>query len=688
VASPPEAPLDAADVLRQLKRPRRAVVTAGMPYANGPLHVGHLAGAQLPPDIYARWLGLLIGRENVLFVCGTDDHGTTSELSALKAGKPIREFISAIHDEQRRTLARYDIGLDVYSGTSRPECFPIHREVAQDFLRRMYANGLLEKRTTRQWFDPKIGRFLPDRFVRGRCPNPKCDNDDAYSDECERCGHQHEPEQLINPRSAISDATPEMRETAHLWLDMSKVSETLRIWIQSKQGSWRSSMLRDVLDRVLPCLRLIGAVEPAYKEIKASLPKHKSRYAQGRQVVLQFGSLPELETARAQLSQHGIESELADEWSKRAITRDVAWGIPVPPELDPDLVGKTLYVWPDSLIAPISFSQVALQGRGRPRSDYAEFWRDPEARIYQFLGQDNVFFYVLMQGAMWLGTQADPHRLPLPGDLQLTDVFGCFHLLMEGEKMSKSLGNVYSGDQLLDEKGYTADQIRYYLALLGLPEKPSSFDFAKLDERNQFLAGPMNAAFERPISAAHSKFEGRVPDGQLSEKVVQQTTRIVQRYVRSMDRADYPALLYEIENYARIINSLFTQFKPHDDRFPEPERRDALFCCFYVLKTLMIMLYPFVPSTMDRLRQSLRLPESVFRIDELGTPIPAGHELGQKLAYFPVVAVPDKSTAEGAVTAGPVTAGPATAGPVTAGPATAESAGGEAASGGTSNSNP
>jgi methionyl-tRNA synthetase len=161
----------------------------------------------------------------------------------------------------------------------------------------------------------------------------------------------------------------------------------------------------------------------------------------------------------------------------------------------------------------------------------------------------------------------------------------------------------------------------------------------------------MNAAFERPISAAHSKFAGRVPDGQLNEKVAQQTMRIVQRYVRSMDRADYPALLYEIENYARIINSLFTQFKPHDDRFPEPQRRDALFSCFYVLKTLMIMLYPFVPGTMDRLRQSLRLPESVFRIDELGTPLPAGHEIGQKQPYFPAVVVPDKSAAGGSVDA-------------------------------------
>jgi len=181
-------------------------------------------------------------------------------------------------------------------------------------------------------------------------------------------------------------------------------------------------------------------------------------------------------------------------------------------------------------------------------------------------------------------------------------------------------------------------ELWFALNALGVSVVPINPDL-RLSELEYIIAhSEMNAAFERPISAAHSKFGGRVPDGKLNEKVAQQTTRIVQRYVRSMDRADYPALLYEIENYARSINSLFTQFKPHDDRFPEAERKDALFSCFYVLKTLLIMLYPFVPSTMDRLRQSLRLPESVFRIDELGTPIPAGHELGQKLPYFPSAA--------------------------------------------------
>ena len=630
----PGAPPDVPTVLSRLDFPRRAVVTAGMPYANGPLHLGHLAGAHLPADIYARYLGLAIGRENVLFVCGTDEHGSTSELSALRANTSIREFVDAIHDRQKLTLDRFHIGLDAYSGTSRPDAFPIHRDLSLDILRKLHGNGLLEKRTSRQWFDPEVKRFLPDRFVVGRCPNPKCDNESAYSDECDRCGSQYEPTELLSPRSTVSDATPEMRDTVHWYLDMAAVSETLRVWIQSKQKTWRPAVLSDVLDKVLPAIRIEKDQEDAYKALKSTLPKHRSKYAAGKQVVLQFESRPDLEIGRAELTAQGIPSVLADEWGHRAITRDIAWGIPVG-ELDAELAGKTLYVWPDSLIAPIAFTEIALAQRGEDPARYAEFWRDPASRIYQFLGQDNVFFYVLMQGALWLGSQADPHRLPIAGELQLTEVFGCFHLLVGGEKMSKSRGNFFTGDQLLDEKGYSVDQIRYYLALLSLAEKPSDFDFAKLDDRNKFLAGPMNAAFERPISAAHSKFGGKVPEGVLIEKVVSDTVRIVQRFVKCMERADYPNLLFEIENYARIINSLFTQFKPHDDRHPEEARRNALYTCFYVLKNMMIMLYPFVPDTMDRLRQSLRLPPESLRVDELGTPIPAGHELGEKLPYFP-----------------------------------------------------
>jgi methionyl-tRNA synthetase len=628
---------DIETIKSQAYRPKRVVITAGMPYANKPLHLGHLAGVHVPADIYARWMRMLIGAENVLFVCGSDDHGSISEIGALEAGKSIRDFIDGMHKEQRATLDRYAISLDTYSGTSRPECFPIQKALADTFIRQLYKNGMLEKRASLQWFDPKSNRFLQDRFVRGKCPNPKCGNENAYSDECDSCGMHYDPSELINPRSAISDGIPVMRETLHWWLDMWKVSEVLRVWIEGKKGKWRTPVFSEVINTVLPSLRFDNVHEEKYKELKSALPPHKSKYALGKKIMLQFQNKDDLNRGHADLQKNGIPSELVDGWAHRSITRDVAWGIPLPEDLDPDIAGKTLYVWPDSLIAPISFSKVALIQKGIDPAKSDEFWRDPEARIFQFLGQDNVYFYVLMQGALWLGTQDDPLRLPQAGDFQFTDIFGSCHLMVGGDKMSTSLGNFVTGDQLLDEKGYSSDQIRYYLALMSLPEKPANFDFNALEERNRFLAGPINSAFERPISACHSKFGGTVPEGVLSEKAVTETTRMVQRYIRSMARAEYATLLNDVENYARIINSLFTQFKPHDDRYPEPGRRDALYSSFYVLKTLMIMLYPFVPQAMERLRDSLRLAPDVFRVEELGRPIPAGHAIGPKQEFFPAI---------------------------------------------------
>ena len=632
-----QAPQLTLELIKQrIRRPDRVVVTAGMPYANGPVHLGHLGGAHVPADIYARWMRMVIGAENVLFVCGSDDHGSPSELAALQAGVPVTEFVRRIHAQQQATLDRYAISFDVYSGTSRPETFSITKTLVADFVRQLHRNGMLHKRTTRQWYDPSMQRFLQDRLIRGRCPNPKCDNESAMSDECDRCGARYDPSELIDPRSAISDATPELRETLHWWLDMWHVDDVLTKWISGKAGTWRNVVFNEAINTVLPSLTFDAALEPAYKAIKDSLPPHKRQSAPRRQIALQFESKAGLEHGRVELERAGVPSVLADRWAHRSITRDVAWGVPLPADVDPDMEGKTLYVWAESLIAPLAFTQVALSRRGEDPARFVEFWKNPAAHVAQFIGQDNVYFYVVMQGAMWLGAQSDPLRMPDPSDYQLTDVFGCYHLKVAGDKMSKSRGNFFTGEQLIED-GYSVDQVRYFLALLNLQEKAANFDLEAFRDRNRFLAGPINAAIERPISAAHSKFGGIVPEGVLAENVAAATLRMTQRYVNAMTRAEYSTLLYDIEVYARLINSLFTQFKPHDDRFPETERRNALYSAFYVLKTLMIMLYPFVPETMNRVRESLDLPMDVFRVDELGIPMAAGHRIGAQQEYFPAV---------------------------------------------------
>lgn len=631
------APPDLTSILARLRRPRRMLVTAGMPYANGPLHLGHLAGAHVPADIYARWCRMLVGPENVLFVCGTDDHGSTSELAAARAERPIAAFLAEIHAGQTATLARYGISLDAYSGTSRPEAFDRQRALLAEMLAAWRRHGLVDKRTSEQWYDVEAERFLPDRLVRGTCPNPACGSEDAYGDACDRCGHQHEPAELIAPRSALTGSTPEMRATTHLFLDMWPVAETLRAWIAGKKGVWRAPVHATAAETVTPALRFGKTHEADYRAVADELPGHRRKYAAGGKVLLQFADRAGLDAGRAALAAHGIEVEIADEWAHRSLSRDTAWGVPIDPD-DPDLAGKTLYVWPDSLIAPISFTQAALAAQGRDPETWREFWTDPAARVVQFLGQDNVYFYTVMQGAMWIGAQAAIDRQPVAGELQLTDVIAAYHLMVDGEKMSKSTGNFHTGDALLDEHGASADQIRLYLASLALAERGADFDFARFAERNAFLAGPLNAAFEKPIAACHSKFGGTVPAGRLDDKTWAGTVRIVTRYLKAMDRGDYPNLLNEIENYARSINSLFARFRPHDDRHDAGERADALYSCFHVLKNLLIMLHPFAPHTCERLRETLRLGEDVYRVDELGSAIPAGHAIGAQQTYFPPVA--------------------------------------------------
>jgi methionyl-tRNA synthetase len=333
-----------------------------MPYANGPVHLGHLAGAQVPADIYARWMGLLIGREHVLYVNGTDDHGSASEVAAIKEGVSIREFIDRTHESQRRTLERYRIGVDVYSGTSRPECFAFHKENCQDFLRKLHANGLLEKRASKQWYDPKMQRFLPDRMVRGTCPNPKCNDPNAYSDECDRCGHQHEPSQLINPRSTLTDATPRCatRSTGTWTCGRSRRRCGSGSRGRRRPGGRPSSPTP--WTRCSPRCAWTALTRIATRpEGDPAGPQEQVRAGQEGGAAVR--NKADLSTAREALAAQNIASAIADEWAHRSITRDIAWGVPVP-DIDPELAGKTLYVWPDSLIAPISFSQVAPEDKG------------------------------------------------------------------------------------------------------------------------------------------------------------------------------------------------------------------------------------------------------------------------------------------------------------------------------------
>ncbi len=299
--------------------PRRTLVTSALPYANGPIHLGHLAGAYLPADLYVRFLRLR--GEDVVYVSGSDEMGVAILMRAHAEGRTPQSVIDTFHPVIEGGLRAAGISFDHYGRTSSD----IHRETATAFFEVMAAKGVFSTRTETQLFDPVAGVFLADRFVRGTCP--VCGNPDAYGDQCERCGSTLSPSELIDPRSALSDATPEPRETTHWYLPLESTQPALDAWLTGT---------RDGLDRM-------AAWKP--------------------NVTGQIGSW--------------LAAGLRD----RAITRDIAWGVPVPPAVAEaagvEASGKVLYVWFDAPIGYVSATKewAALHGR-----DWRDYWQADRGR--------------------------------------------------------------------------------------------------------------------------------------------------------------------------------------------------------------------------------------------------------------------------------------------------------------------
>lgn len=272
--------------------PSRTLVTSALPYANGPLHLGHLAGAYLPADLYVRFKRLQ--GEDIVFICGSDEHGVPITIAADKAGVSPQEIVDRHHAHIKDTFERFGIAFDYYGRTSSA----VHRQTSQDIFTVLNSKGVFKRKTEKQLYDPQAGRFLADRYVVGTCP--VCANPSAYGDQCEKCGTSLSPSELINPRSALSGATPEYRETEHWYLPLGDLQPALEAWLATKTD-WKPNVMGQV--------------------------------------------------------NSWLKAGLGD----RAVTRDLGWGVPVP--LD-DAQGKVLYVWFDAPIGYISATKewAALQG--------------------------------------------------------------------------------------------------------------------------------------------------------------------------------------------------------------------------------------------------------------------------------------------------------------------------------------
>ena len=307
------------------KKFKRTTVTAALPYANGGVHIGHLAGVYVPADIYVRYLRLK--KQDVVFIGGSDEHGVPITIRAKKEGITPQDVCDRYHKIIMDSFQEFGISFDIYSRTTSK----VHSKLASDFFRKLYDDGKLIEKESEQLYDPEAKQFLADRYVMGTCPH--CGNPNAYGDQCEKCGSDLSPMELINPHSTISGAKPELRKTKNWYLPLNNYQDWLKQWILEGHKEWRPNV-----------------------------------YGQ-------------------------CKSWLDMDLQPRAMTRDLDWGIPVPVE---GAEGKVLYVWFDAPIGYISNTKELCDAEPERWGSWEKWWKDPETRLIHFIGKDNIVFHCLI----------------------------------------------------------------------------------------------------------------------------------------------------------------------------------------------------------------------------------------------------------------------------------------------------
>ena len=331
---------------------KRTTVTAALPYANGGVHIGHLAGVYVPADIYVRYLRLK--KQEVMFVCGSDEHGVPITIRAKKEGITPQDVCDRYHELIKKSFEAFGISFDIYSRTTSPT----HHQFASDFFKKLYDEGKLVEKETEQYYDEQAHQFLADRYIMGECPY--CHNENAYGDQCERCGHDLSPMELINPHSTISGSKPVIRPTKNWYLPLNQYQPWLKKWILDDHSEWRSNV-----------------------------------YGQ-------------------------CKSWLDMDLQPRAMTRDLEWGIPVPIK---GAEGKVLYVWFDAPIGYISNTIELCKAHPERFGSWEKWWKQPDTRLVHFIGKDNIVFHCIIFPTM-LKAYGDfilPDNVPANEFLNLED---------------------------------------------------------------------------------------------------------------------------------------------------------------------------------------------------------------------------------------------------------------------------
>ncbi len=543
----------------------KILITSALPYVNNMPHLGNIVGCVLSADVFARFCRSF--GHKIIYICGTDEHGTATETKALEEGVTPQDICDKYYTIHKRIYDWFNISFDTFGRTSTKA----HTEITQDIFSKLNKNGYIIEANVEQLYCERCNKFLADRFVEGTCPS--CGYEDARGDQCDKCGSMLNAVELKNPRCKVCNSTPVIKETDHLFIDLPKLKPKLLKWIdkRSVEGNWSNN-----------------AKTMTYAWIKEGL-------------------------------------------KKRAISRDLKWGVPIPLE---KYKNKVFYVWFDAPIGYISITKNAF-----PES-WESWWKnDKEVKLYQFMGKDNIPFHTIIFPSSLIGSK-DPYTM-------LYKISSTEYLNYEDGKFSKSRGIGVFGDDAI-ETGIPADVFRYYL-LINRPEKSdSSFQWDDMQEKNnnELLANLGNLV-NRTVIFLKKFFDKTVPAPKLtdSDKPFIETIKKEEAKVTELlQDVEIKEALKQIMHIAKLGNQYFQENEPWKKIKEEPESAGtALYVLVNLVSDLAVMIQPYLPDTSEKIFKQINIKPLLW--DSIGTlPVKKGHKINEPEILF--TKLEDESMAE------------------------------------------
>ena len=518
----------------------RVLSAVAWPYANGPRHIGHVAGFGVPSDVFSRYMRM--AGHDVLMVSGTDEHGTPILVAADKAGVPARELADKNNAVIVQDLVDLGLSYDLFTRTTTGN----HYRVVQEMFETVHRNGYMVEKTTLAAISPSTGRTLPDRYIEGTCPI--CGYAEARGDQCDNCGNQLDPTELKNPRSKINGEVPDFVETQHFFLDLPALANALGEWLDGREasGTWRPNVIK-------------------------------------------------------------FSKNILEDIRERAMTRDIDWGIPIPLDGWREQPTKRLYVWFDAVIGYLSASIEWARRLGEP-DRWRDWWNDPEALSYYFMGKDNITFHSQIWPAELLAYNGKGERGGAPGQYGLlelpTEVVSSEFMTMESRQFSTSRGHVILVGDMLAR--YQPDALRYFICAAGPETSDSDFTWAEFVQRtNSELVAGWGNLVNRTATMIAKNF-GEIPPAGTLEPVDQTVLDTVASGFGTVGdligRHRQRAAIAEAMRVVGEVNKYLTVTEPY--KMKEPDQRERLGTVLHVAAQCVLdcntLLAPFLPHSSNQ----------------------------------------------------------------------------------------